>query len=167
MQLFITLATLVVAIIPLNVIAAPAPEAYLPDVSPNLAARNLSSSYIIVLKEDTDEATFDLHRSWVTSIHKNRLARRDDPTLTGWTTKYVFGKFKGYAGAFDQGTIEMIRMSPEVTSQSSYNISSRLSSFSSPGRLRRGELRNDHVLRHQSKQFSILGSPTNLACLQY
>lgn len=166
MQLLTTLAALVAAILPLNVIAAPAPEVYLPDVYPELTAGNLSSSYIIVLKEDTDEATFESHRSWVTSIHKNRLARRDDPVLTGWTTKYVFGKFKGYAGAFDQSTIEKIRMSPEVISRSSRNVGSRLNLFSSTGRLRRGELRNDHVLRYQSKQRSILGSPTNLARLQ-
>lgn len=125
MQLFTALAALAAALLPLNIIAAPAPEANPPDVYPNLtvggAGGNLSSSYIIVLKEDTDEALFESHRSWVTSIHINRLARRDDPALTGWTTKYAFGKFKGYAGAFDQGTIEKIRMSPEV----SLRVSSR------------------------------------------
>lgn len=119
MQLLITLAALAAAFLPLNVIAAPAPGANPPDVYPNVPVDrddgNLSSSYIIVLREDTDEAAFDSHRSWVTRIHKNRLARRDDPALTGWTTKYVFGNFKGYAGAFDQTTIEKIRMSPEVS----------------------------------------------------
>lgn len=118
MQLFAALITLATALLPLNVIAAPTPGVNLPDVYPYFpvgrAGGNLSSSYIIVLREDTDEATFESHRSWVTSMHKNRLARRDDPTLTGWTTKYTFGKFKGYAGDFDESTIEKIRMSPEV-----------------------------------------------------
>lgn len=117
MKFSTTLAALVAALLPLNVFAAPSPGGYLPDVYPDLTVGNLSSSYIIVLKEDTDEATFESHQSWVTSIHKNRLARRDDPALTGWTTKYAFGKFKGYAGAFDQSTIEKIRMNPEVTFQ--------------------------------------------------
>lgn len=119
MQLFTALAALVAALLPLSIVAAPALEVNPPDVYPNLtvggAGGNLSSSYIIVLKEGTDEALFESHRSWVTSIHNNRLARRDDPALTGWTTKYIFGKFKGYAGAFDQSTIEKIRMSPEVS----------------------------------------------------
>lgn len=117
MQLFTALAALA-ALLPLNIDAAPAPEANPPDLYPYLTvggAGNLSSSYIIVLKEDTDEALFESHRSWVTSIHNNRLAHRDDPALTGWTAKYAFGKFKGYAGAFDQSTIEKIRMSPEVS----------------------------------------------------
>lgn len=118
MQLLITLTALAAAFLPLNVIAAPTPGANPLDFYPSPVGRasgNLSSSYIIVLREDTDESTFESHRSWVTNIHKNRLARRDGPALTGWTTKYVFGKFKGYAGDFDQTTIEKIRMSPEVS----------------------------------------------------
>lgn len=119
MKLLIALAALAAAFLPLNVIAAPTLGANPLDVYPHSpvgrAGGNLSSSYIIVLREDTDESAFESHRLWVTNVHKNRLVRRDDPALTGWTTKYAFGKFKGYAGAFDQTTVEKIRMSPEVS----------------------------------------------------
>lgn len=119
MQFFTTLATLAAALFPFGAIAAPARganglEAYPSQAVGYAAAGNMSSTYIIVLREDTDDAAFESHQSWVAALHKNRLARRDDPRLTGWTTKYTFGKFKGYSGTFDQSTIDQIRLSPEV-----------------------------------------------------
>lgn len=115
MRFSTTLAALTAAFFPLATLAVPTGNsASTPAVAPE-AGNKFSDHYIVVLKEEIDEDTFISHQQWVTKTHKNRLARRDDSTLTGLKSKYVFGKFKGYSGSFDASTIDDIRLSPEVS----------------------------------------------------
>ncbi|KAL7270150.1 hypothetical protein RUND412_007150 [Rhizina undulata] len=70
--------------------------------------------YIVVLKDDVDDQTFEEHRAWATNLHERRLSRRDDSTLSGIHHHYNFATFKGYAGAFDATTIEEIKAHDKV-----------------------------------------------------
>jgi hypothetical protein len=81
----------------------------------------IPNSYIITLKPDVDQSGVASHLTWVNEVHKRSLGRRGfsgvEHTYEGATS------FKGYAGTFDEATIEEIRNSPEVSTDNGCSIS--------------------------------------------
>jgi len=76
----------------------------------------VKDGYIIKLKPGVAD-DLEAHTLWVSNIHKRNLAKRglDEHTYRGIERMFT-GKnhFNGYAGEFDELTIEEIRNSPEV-----------------------------------------------------
>lgn len=89
--------------------AAPLP---LPQDEP-VAPLSVANKYIVTLKTDVDSTS---HLSWVSNVHARSLARRqDNATTSGIEKQYdIDSFFKGYAGEFDQATIEEIKNSGDV-----------------------------------------------------
>lgn len=77
----------------------------------------IPGKYIVQLKPDTDVASIAAHHNKVRSIHARNLARRGDDGAGGAPVEreYGFGNFKGYAGSFDDATIEELKALPEVS----------------------------------------------------
>ena len=73
---------------------------------------NVENKYIITLKSGVSARDIESHLSWVSDVHKRSLARRD---LAGVEKTYDIGDFHGYAGSFDEETIEQIKNSPDVS----------------------------------------------------
>ncbi|KFA64470.1 hypothetical protein S40285_01101 [Stachybotrys chlorohalonatus IBT 40285] len=71
----------------------------------------VEGSYIVTLKQDISDADVETQVVWANDVHKRSLAKRDG--LNGVEIVYN-GTFKGYAGTFDETTIEEIRNSPDV-----------------------------------------------------
>lgn len=69
----------------------------------------IPGKYIVTLKPEADAAS---HITWVNGIQARSVRRQDADT--GVTNSYSFNSFNGYAGAFDDATIEQIRNSAEV-----------------------------------------------------
>jgi len=96
------------AILPF-VAALPAPVAPLSSGDFTIKAGTIvRDNYIVLLKEDVTETQFEEHKTWATSLHHRRLARRDDESLTGIKYNYHVGKLTGYSGAFDSSTIDEV-----------------------------------------------------------
>jgi oryzin len=74
----------------------------------------VEDNYIVVLKPDVSAAEFESHASWTTSLHANRLRRRDDSSLSGINRRYQFSTLTGYSGSFDSATIQTIKDDPLV-----------------------------------------------------
>ncbi|KAH7303518.1 peptidase S8/S53 domain-containing protein [Stachybotrys elegans] len=71
----------------------------------------IEGSYIITLKQDLSDVDVDQAAFWADEIHKRSVNRRDG--LNGVELVYN-GTFKGFAGTFDDATIEEIRANPDV-----------------------------------------------------
>lgn len=69
----------------------------------------IPGKYIVTLKPEADAES---HITWVNGIQARSVRRQDADT--GVTKSYSFKSFTGYAGAFDDATIEQIRNSAEV-----------------------------------------------------
>lgn len=69
----------------------------------------IPGKYIVTLKPEVDAGS---HITWVNGIQARNLRRQD--AASGVTNSYAFKSFSGYAGAFDDATIEEIRNSAEV-----------------------------------------------------
>lgn len=69
----------------------------------------ISGKYIVTLKPEADVGS---HITWVNGIQARSLRRQNADS--GITKSYAFKSFSGYAGAFDDATIEEIRNSAEV-----------------------------------------------------
>ena len=69
---------------------------------------DVTDKYIIVLKENADSKS---HLNWLNSVHKRNLNSRQ---FTGVEKTYEFGGFRGYAGKFDQSTLDEIKNNPDV-----------------------------------------------------
>jgi hypothetical protein len=107
MQSFTRYIALAAAALPFMVQAAP--------FTPR-AAIDLNGKYIIQLKADTDIASIASHHNKVREIHARNLARRDSQSAsTGIEREFHLGNFKGYAGSFDDATIEELKALPEVS----------------------------------------------------
>lgn len=94
-----------------SIIAAASAFASLSAAAPadNRAASNvIQGSYIVKLK---DNVATDKHLSWVSGIHARRNVNND---FAGVEREYNSPAFHGYAGHFDQQTIDEIESSPEV-----------------------------------------------------
>ncbi|XP_014558239.1 hypothetical protein COCVIDRAFT_36444 [Bipolaris victoriae FI3] len=108
MRFFTRFTALVTAAAPFVALAAPVAAPPTDDIIPG--------RYIIQLKPDTDIAAVAAHHNKVRSIHARNLARRSDNAPAGEPVEreYGFGDFKGYAGSFDEATIEELKTLPEV-----------------------------------------------------
>ncbi|KAB8232312.1 subtilisin-like protein [Aspergillus alliaceus] len=77
----------------------------------------LPGKYIVAFKSGLEEAKIQEHTTWATNLHQRSLERRDvaagDPPA-GIERKYKINKFAGYAGSFDDATIEEIRKNEDV-----------------------------------------------------
>ncbi|KAI8931532.1 hypothetical protein NX059_011189 [Plenodomus lindquistii] len=86
-----------------------------PVVAPRAADELIPGKYIVQLKPETDIAAIAAHHNTVRAIHARNLARRaDGEESAGIEREYEFGDFKGYAGAFDDKTVEELKALPEV-----------------------------------------------------
>ncbi|KAM0323245.1 hypothetical protein ACHAQA_008836 [Verticillium albo-atrum] len=72
-----------------------------------------SGRYIVTLKPDA-AIDLNLHTRWVTDIHARNLQRRGEDTA-GLDSTFVFPGFAGYAGAFDDDTLEAIKAHVNVS----------------------------------------------------
>ncbi|KAG9184938.1 oryzin [Alternaria panax] len=108
MQFFTRITALAAAAAPFLANAAP--------VEAPRANEAIPGKFIIQLKPDTDLASIVAHHNKVRSIHARNLARRGDDSASGTPVEheYGFGNFKGYAGSFDDATIELLKALPEV-----------------------------------------------------
>jgi len=70
----------------------------------------IPGKYIVTLKPEADVGS---HITWVNGIQARNVRRQD--AESGITNSYAFKSFSGYAGAFDDATIEEIRNSAEVS----------------------------------------------------
>ncbi|KAI5467513.1 peptidase S8/S53 domain-containing protein [Mariannaea sp. PMI_226] len=71
----------------------------------------VKGSYIITLKSDQDLKS---HLNWVDDVHKRSLAKRSsDAKGVERTYNGKYG-FHGYAGSFDESTLDEIKNNPEV-----------------------------------------------------
>ncbi|KAK8035230.1 Alkaline proteinase [Apiospora rasikravindrae] len=97
---FRQLAVSLTALLPLAA-AAPVPEEQVKrDVIPG--------KYIVSLKNG---ANAESHLSWVNSVHKRSLSKRN---TVGIEKTYKIEDFEAYAGEFDEATLEEIRNNPDV-----------------------------------------------------
>lgn len=69
----------------------------------------IPGKYIVTLKPGADVTS---HIMWANGIQARNVRRQDADS--GVTNEYAFNSFSGYAGAFDDATIEEIRNSAEV-----------------------------------------------------
>lgn len=78
---------------------------------------DVAGKYIIILNDDVSAESAKSHMSWVTGVHKRNLdGRAPAGSAPGGVQKtYEFGGFHGYAGKFDDATLEEIRNNPEVS----------------------------------------------------
>ena len=68
----------------------------------------IKNSFIITLKSGVDQASFSAHTSWVAEIH-SASAVTTTQNLVGLQRVFDVAGFKGYSGAFDSATIELIK----------------------------------------------------------
>lgn len=76
----------------------------------------IQGGYIITLKSDSHD--IDSHVSWVNSVHKRNVAKRglSKRQYSGIERQWASANhYNGYAGLFDDATIEEIRKNPEVS----------------------------------------------------
>ena len=77
------------------------------------AGQTISGKYIVTLKPGVKAQDFDKHINWINGIQERSIDKRDakgvERTYNG---KY---NFRGYAGSFDDKTIEEIKASPDVS----------------------------------------------------
>lgn len=73
----------------------------------------IEGKYIVTLKPSVSAQGLDKHIQWIEGVHERSLDKRGakgvERTYNG---KY---NFKGYAGSFDQKTIEEIKANPDVS----------------------------------------------------
>lgn len=76
----------------------------------------IKGKYIVTLKPDVKPQEFESHINWVTDVHKRSINKRGEKGLKGVERKYD-GKydFHGYAGSFDEETLEEIKNNPDVS----------------------------------------------------
>ncbi|EZF35208.1 hypothetical protein H109_06624 [Trichophyton interdigitale MR816] len=76
----------------------------------------IPNSYIVVMKSTVSEAEFQTHQAWASKIHRRSLGERDETLggLDGLKATFEFEGLKGYSGAFDKKTIELITRNPAV-----------------------------------------------------
>ncbi|KAF3933649.1 Cerevisin [Dactylellina cionopaga] len=103
--------------------------------STSAADHEIPDSYIVVFKKGVDDKTVDAHQTWIQETHASTLKKRSQAPLGGKPSssflntvvdeveevlggfKHSFdinGAFKGYAGSFDENTIDLIRSHPDV-----------------------------------------------------
>nr|XP_036587750.1 alkaline proteinase [Colletotrichum truncatum]KAF6798692.1 alkaline proteinase [Colletotrichum truncatum] len=77
----------------------------------DFTVQTVPNSWIITLKEGIGALDLDIHLDWVDQVHSRSL----DKLLFGGTERaFSFSRFRGYAGKFDDVTIELIKANPLV-----------------------------------------------------
>jgi len=124
---------------PVLVVASPILDSTVIAKAPLLSSLSASdheipNSYIVVFKKGVDSKTVDAHQNWIQETHASNLRKRsqapvgekpsgnflntvidDVETLTGLKHSFdIAGAFKGYSGAFDESTLDLIRSHPDV-----------------------------------------------------
>ncbi|KAF3939744.1 Cerevisin [Dactylella cylindrospora] len=125
---------------PVLVIASPILDTSVINKAPLLSSLSASDheipdSYIVVFKKGVNSQTVDAHHTWIQETHAKALRKRSQAplgvkpstnflnpivdevveTLTGFKHSYdIAGGFKGYAGSFDEATLDLIRSHPDV-----------------------------------------------------
>ena len=94
-------------------LAALVPLAAAGPVTRQITTLDVKGKYIVRLKDDVSTESVDSHMTWVNGVHKRNL---DGRQLAGVEKQYDFGNFHGYAGKFDDATLEEIKNNPEVRS---------------------------------------------------
>lgn len=77
----------------------------------------IPGQYIVVLKEDITTSDFQAHQDFVVNKFSASASKRDQVEARAesiFTHTYNLGNLKGYAGRFDDATIEEIASRPEV-----------------------------------------------------
>jgi cerevisin len=105
---FKNLAAIAGALLPFGLAAPLEAREQLPDVE---------NKYIITLKPGISSPEVETHLSWVADVHKRNIARRD-VDLAGVEKTYDIADFHGYAGTFDEATIEELKSNPDVSAAS-------------------------------------------------
>jgi len=90
--------------------------------SVSASAKEIPNSYIVVFKDNVSSKAADKHRTWVTAKHHTSLKKRGflsdfaDSIFEPVGLKHTFDlpNFLGYAGSFDEDTLEDIRKHPDV-----------------------------------------------------
>lgn len=94
-----------------------------PLLSVSSSEKEIPNGYIVVFKDSVTASTAEKHRDWVTATHRSALKKRSflsDFTDSLWQPtglKHTFDlpTFLGYAGSFDQSTLDEIRKHPDVS----------------------------------------------------
>lgn len=75
----------------------------------------IPDSWIVILNEGISQSAFQAHQSWASTAQSASLRRRG-LEARGQSFDYTYNTrtMKGYAGTFDQATIEEIASRPEV-----------------------------------------------------
>ncbi|KAF9870190.1 subtilase [Colletotrichum karsti] len=73
--------------------------------------QTVPNGWIVTLKEGVQARDVDNHLDWVSQLAARNLNKRD---FKGIERNYSFNKFHGYAGKFDDATIEEIKANPDV-----------------------------------------------------
>jgi cerevisin len=80
-----------------------------PLTTPDPAATVVKDGYIVVLKDGVSTEQLFAHIDGV-NAHSDSLMQKDG----GLKHVYNLGGFKGYAGSFEQDTLDILRAQPEV-----------------------------------------------------
>lgn len=83
------------------------------------ASEPIPNKFIVTLKEGIASTDRESHLAWVSDVHAQSLGRRQ---LAGVEKTYNISTFQGYAGSFDEATIEEIKASPEVSRKPSTHL---------------------------------------------
>lgn len=116
------------AFLPLTASAAPSPKPKSSDLSSLQYSVNALNTYIVILKNDISEASFEEHISWVRTIHsqaekeRTELREHSQSSINGLPSgiNHVYDiatAFNGYSGDFDEKTINKIKSRSDVSFQ--------------------------------------------------
>ncbi|PYI12478.1 protease [Aspergillus sclerotiicarbonarius CBS 121057] len=84
---------------------------------PRQAIQTIPGKYIVTFKPGLADARIESHSAWATELHRRSLAGRstaDNSLPVGIERTYKINQFAGYAGSFDEATIEEIRRHADV-----------------------------------------------------
>jgi len=71
-------------------------------------------SFIIVLKDGVSSAEFNTHTEFVSQLHNQSITQQKTSLAGLKQTWSIYDNFKGYAGQFDQATVDQIATRTEV-----------------------------------------------------
>ena len=100
-----------------DALSRPYPFTLAPLMAPNVPQANLiEDRYLVVMKKDIDQSSFTQH---VDALHANFLsgeANHDSLLANDGGLRHVYDieGFRGYAGTFEEETINILRAQPEV-----------------------------------------------------
>lgn len=84
---------------------------------PRQTVQTIPGKYIVTFKQGLADAKIESHAAWATELHRRCLDGRstaDGDLPVGIERTYKINQFAGYAGSFDETTIEEIRRHADV-----------------------------------------------------